>query len=617
MFCSQPLKTKAVQRSIHLWGGSNAARVLFLVLNIIVCLALLLGRVFPTNFFQKSQGLCRDLWKFETSSHQWTLVSSDGPSARAYHVAAWDPMKRALWIHGGKDGRPCRDLWRFDTETSRWSLIDQSGPSRRYDHVAAWDAGSMSFWVHGGYEGNMLDDLWRFTVSTTTRTTTMTMTAFSATVSTHEELSAFWVICLIFLVLILLAVLVMSYYALSHCKKSPRFVVAPFPPPAPPMALPSPPPAPPPLIAASEEYWTTPPNSQPIPLSPQCLSFYAQPTPMCSDYITTCNACNTWPWPISMCPEYSRPVNTQELPSPPDRPPPIPEPTAPPAPRLDLSIPDLHRIIFCFAMQMEGPPPIQRDISLFLYPDLSPLHQPLHARQPPPREWIFHLQKDMPQAQTLQAQEECPMKHQKQPKQPGPTLQSPVLETPVTRIPERSVSRPEPLVELARQLPPDRKCALAEDQFDFPLHRHITQMATATAAAELQIKQPEIVCTPMMQWSPPKQTICPESQKDSSPPGPLGIPIPISQKPQPPKPIQRAPGLRRPGKVRVRRALSDRSRLISTLGGPWWTTPEITPGPGAYDPEHPQIFGKIPGREPGRPQKAREFERRWNMQRVM
>ena len=123
----------------------------------------------------------------------WTeILFEGGPSARAYHVAAWDGTNQAIWVHGGlggSNGLAQRDLWRFHTMSETWELVAdqiQSGPSRRYNHAAAWDETSRSLWIHGGYSGIVsLSDLWRFHVTTTstTRTSSSLTTSISSTTS--------------------------------------------------------------------------------------------------------------------------------------------------------------------------------------------------------------------------------------------------------------------------------------------------------------------------------------------------------------------------------------------------------------------------------------------------
>ena len=130
-------------------------------------------------------GLRQDLWKFDMRANSWELISSSGPSARARHVAIWDSMNDALWVHGGFDGMVCEDLWRFETLTSMWNLVEESGPSARYDHVIAWDKTRLLIFVHGGYneDRGALQDFWKFEVPvlTSSRTSSSTMTETSTT----------------------------------------------------------------------------------------------------------------------------------------------------------------------------------------------------------------------------------------------------------------------------------------------------------------------------------------------------------------------------------------------------------------------------------------------------
>lgn len=599
------------------------------------------GQWLVSTCFGFQPGLCRDLWNFDTVTETWHWVSDRGPSARAYHVAAWDPMNLALWIHGGKDGVPRRDLWRFDSLSSSWSLIhqvDEYGPSRRYDHVGAWDTSSMSLWVHGGYEGNMLRDLWRFTVPTTTTfasTGTLTTMALTFSLRSPEDSTALSVICLLVGFLIFLAVLLISVCALKHCKGSAQVVVLP---------TPAPPPPPPPLppsqpVAACPDNWTIPIDTQQIHASPEhsrmpanshptqantqpvhpCQECSTQPATTVSihtghEYLTlpantqplqACFGCVTLPadWqPMTLCPQYARlPINSQVLISPAD--PSAAIPVVPPSttPALDLSIPTLQRLAFSFCLQLDSPPSIKRTKSLFLYPDRPPLLEPFQTECPAQREWIFHLHEPRRTRQTPQSMPTLP-----QPKQPGPTMPSPVLNMPRTIIPDKRALVALPLMDPLPQQPPDRHCgSTIIVPFDFSQRRtvlHSTErpevQVFASPSPPWPVHEPVVVvrpCTPTLSTIPNLPTI-PVAKLFQFDHCASGIPIPTSQRPKAPKAIQKAPLLRRPGKSRARQR--PRS-LTSTLGGPWWTCPE-TPGPGAYDPEHPGIFGRIPGRDPSR-----------------
>ncbi|CAE7663722.1 Lztr1 [Symbiodinium necroappetens] len=97
--------------------------------------------------------LLGDLWTLDASTGSWSERSYDGgPSARSGHTAVWDDGSRMLWLHGGNDGFPKQDLWRYDSGQNMWSLIsaEHAGPSGRWSHVAAWGSGNQVIYIHGG-----------------------------------------------------------------------------------------------------------------------------------------------------------------------------------------------------------------------------------------------------------------------------------------------------------------------------------------------------------------------------------------------------------------------------------------------------------------------------------
>ena len=101
--------------------------------------------------------LLGDLWTLDASTGSWSERSYDGgPSARSGHTAVWDDGSRMLWLHGGNDGFPKQDLWRYDSGQNIWSLIsaEHAGPSGRWSHVAAWGSGNQVIYIHGGYLGS-------------------------------------------------------------------------------------------------------------------------------------------------------------------------------------------------------------------------------------------------------------------------------------------------------------------------------------------------------------------------------------------------------------------------------------------------------------------------------
>lgn len=133
--------------------------------------------------------MSEELWKFDSESYSWQLVSNQGPSARAFHVAVWDPGLQAIWVHGGFDGQALRDLWRFETSNGLWQLVDVQGPAARFSHVGVWDVATRSLWLHGGRTPQLvvLADFWQYQAAELIVTTTTTSHTATATWSSTSE----------------------------------------------------------------------------------------------------------------------------------------------------------------------------------------------------------------------------------------------------------------------------------------------------------------------------------------------------------------------------------------------------------------------------------------------
>ena len=230
-------------------------------------------------------GLRGDLWKFDTGSYAWDLISVDGPSARAHHVAIWDTMNQALWIHGGFDGMACQDLWRFETLSSTWNSVAQSGPSPRFDHVAVWDPIRLAILIHGGYDQGLHRDLWKFEVPvlTTTTTNTQTTTTSSQTSTTTTSTTSSTILAsdisneglpsdVLALILALSVIGVLAcccVFQWYRQRQKNREAVVPVPPPLPP-PLPPPPPSPKsPQLRVNMQVLVPPPSPQQPPPKPQ------------------------------------------------------------------------------------------------------------------------------------------------------------------------------------------------------------------------------------------------------------------------------------------------------------------------------------------------------------
>ncbi len=150
------------------------------------------------------------LWKFDTTSLQWTWVSgsdfpdqmgrygtkgvasaSNAPGAR-FGALAWPGARGEFWLFGGNgysdtDRGRLNDLWRFDPASLEWtwmggsSTLDQVGlygakgvaslsnlPGGRSGSVVWKNAARGELWLFGGSgrdrsgDDGMLNDLWRY-----------------------------------------------------------------------------------------------------------------------------------------------------------------------------------------------------------------------------------------------------------------------------------------------------------------------------------------------------------------------------------------------------------------------------------------------------------------------
>jgi N-acetylneuraminic acid mutarotase len=166
------------------------------------------------GYSASSTGELNDLWKFDTSTGEWTWVSGDAgidqpgvygtkgtavasnkPGSRDGSVS-WVDASGRFWLFGGNgidaNGNigALNDLWRFDPSTVDWTWIsgdgmfNQSGiygtkgsaaastkPGAR-DGSASWIDSSNDLWLFGGNgfdaggNGGLMNDLWKFNPST-------------------------------------------------------------------------------------------------------------------------------------------------------------------------------------------------------------------------------------------------------------------------------------------------------------------------------------------------------------------------------------------------------------------------------------------------------------------
>ena len=112
----------------------------------------------------KGELLLQDLWAYNELLNTWTTVPlfSTAPSARKEHVAMTDG-NGDLWIQGGQDDSDYfNDLWKLSSNS--WTLVSNGSVPSRSSHVGVWDSLNGALWIHGGYDGVLREDIWKFEV---------------------------------------------------------------------------------------------------------------------------------------------------------------------------------------------------------------------------------------------------------------------------------------------------------------------------------------------------------------------------------------------------------------------------------------------------------------------
>jgi N-acetylneuraminic acid mutarotase len=152
----------------------------------------------------------QDLWKFNPSTNNWTLMKgSDAYNQAGFYgimgvdnafnqpgsrsgAASWTDGKGDFWLFGG-DGfdrlgnyGTLNDLWKFDISTNNWTWVkgnhyagnrgaygDQgvSSPSNlpaSRSSAVTWQDANQNLWLFGGYDNNyaVMNDVWRYNIQT-------------------------------------------------------------------------------------------------------------------------------------------------------------------------------------------------------------------------------------------------------------------------------------------------------------------------------------------------------------------------------------------------------------------------------------------------------------------
>lgn len=92
-----------------------------------------------------NQALFNDVWSFNQSRSEWTQLSTtNAPTARYLHSAAYDLKRNRMLVFGGKDsaGNKLNDVWSLDLATLAWTQLSPTGaaPTARAGAGMYYDA---------------------------------------------------------------------------------------------------------------------------------------------------------------------------------------------------------------------------------------------------------------------------------------------------------------------------------------------------------------------------------------------------------------------------------------------------------------------------------------------
>lgn len=118
-----------------------------------------------------------DLHRFDTRTHQWTLLAPSGaaPPQRTFAAGVAVPHRRLMLVFGGAHFPPDNssvtafdDLWAYDVQRNEWSQLRPGniGPAGRVS-PSMWQRGERIY-VFGGVDASFraLNDLWAFDLGT-------------------------------------------------------------------------------------------------------------------------------------------------------------------------------------------------------------------------------------------------------------------------------------------------------------------------------------------------------------------------------------------------------------------------------------------------------------------
>jgi hypothetical protein len=108
-----------------------------------------------------------DTWEWDGA--HWARVEVTGPSARDHVAMGYDPVRRAVVLHGGGLGPvDPSETWTYDGRS--WTKLSATGPRRRYAKLV-FDARAGVMLLYGGFDTAPSNELWRLAGTTWERMT--------------------------------------------------------------------------------------------------------------------------------------------------------------------------------------------------------------------------------------------------------------------------------------------------------------------------------------------------------------------------------------------------------------------------------------------------------------
>jgi hypothetical protein len=108
-----------------------------------------------------------DLWQYDGNNWSVATVVGTSPSPRALHSMAYDTDNKLVFLFGGRSptGDLLADFWSFNTTTNEWSEITTLGPSARQATSLIYDPVRGDLVLVGGVTEHgdlVLNDTWHY-----------------------------------------------------------------------------------------------------------------------------------------------------------------------------------------------------------------------------------------------------------------------------------------------------------------------------------------------------------------------------------------------------------------------------------------------------------------------